>query len=64
MNEQSKTRLIRLPEVMDTVGLKRATIYKRIKAGEFPAPIKSGRASCWSDLDVQEWVRKQQQQAA
>ena len=35
-------RIIRLPEVINTVGLKKSAIYKRIKAGEFPKPVKIG----------------------
>lgn len=53
-------KIIRLPEVVATVGLQKSAIYKKIKAGEFPAPIKLGKhASGWLESDVQQWILKQ-----
>ena len=49
-------RFLRLPAVMSAVGLARATIYKRMKAGTFPAPIQIGaRAVAWSEADIVAW---------
>lgn len=57
-------RIIRMPEVESTVGLSAATIYRRIKAGEFPAPVKLGKhASGWLLSAVQGWIQKQAGQA-
>ena len=54
-----KDRIIRLPEVMNTVGLKKSAIYKKVKAGEFPAPIKLGpHANGWLESAVRGWVKK------
>ena len=33
-------KILRLPQVLDNVGLKKSAIYNRIKAGQFPPPIK------------------------
>lgn len=52
-------KLIRLGEVMERVGLKKSAIYDRIKAKEFPAPIKIGGASRWPDHDVNSWIALQ-----
>jgi prophage regulatory protein len=53
-------RFIRLPEVMNTVGLKKSAIYKKVKEGDFPAPIKLGpHANGWLESAVQGWIRKQ-----
>ena len=50
-------RLIRLPEVMHRVGLRRTAIYDRIKHGEFPKPRSLGpRCSVWVEEEVDEWV--------
>lgn len=49
--------LIKLPEVCRQVGFEKSAIYAMIAAGEFPAPIKLGSASRWSQLEVQEWIR-------
>ena len=41
-------KILRLPQVLDNVGLKKSAIYNRIKAGQFPPPIKLGtHASGW-----------------
>lgn len=53
-------KIIRLPQVLDKVGLKKSAIYKKIKLGEFPAPIKLGaHASGWLESDIQNWILKQ-----
>lgn len=53
-------RIIRLPEVKSAVGLSAATIYRRIKAGEFPAPIKLGKhASGWTLSEIEDWIQTQ-----
>lgn len=50
-------KIIRLPQVVAAVGLKKSAIYKKIKLGEFPAPIKLGaHASGWLESDVQQWI--------
>lgn len=55
-NEQ----IIRMPKVKSMVGLSAATIYRRIKAKEFPAPVKLGKhASGWLLSAVQGWIQKQ-----
>ncbi len=51
-------KIIRLPQVEESVGLKKSAIYKMIKVGEFPAPIKLGKhASGWLESSVQTWIR-------
>lgn len=51
-------KIIRLPAVLEQVGLKRTAIYDRIKGGEFPKPIKLGRVSGWVEAEIQEWIQK------
>ena len=56
MNE----RIIRLPQVKDLVGLGKTVIYSKIKAGDFPKPIKLGRRlSGWLESEVQYWIQLQ-----
>lgn len=52
-------RLIRLPEVMDRVGLSKATVYARIERGDFPAPVRLGASSRWVESEIDAWVEKQ-----
>ena len=52
-------RLLRLPEVMQRVGLKRSAIYKRMKADKFPKSRKLGpRYTVWVESEVDAWVSK------
>jgi len=54
---QQDTKLFRLPQVREITGLGRSTIYAKIKAGEFPAPVNLGtRAVAWRSTDVTGWV--------
>ncbi len=49
-------RLIRMREVTHRVGLQKTAIYRRIQRGEFPRPIKVGRASGWIEIEVEQWI--------
>lgn len=60
--ESETVRFLRLPDVLDRVGLKRSKFYAMVKKGEFPAPIKIGDTSVWPDSEVREW--QQQKMAA
>ena len=51
--------LERLPQVKDRTRLGRSEIYRRIAAGNFPAPIKLGiRASAWVSAEIDDWIAK------
>ena len=57
-NAPSPQRLIRLPEVENTVGLRKSAIYAAIGEGKFPSPIKlSRRAVCWNSHEIEAWVQ-------
>ena len=52
-------KIIRLPEVMDTTGLARSTIYKMITAGTFPKQFLISKKSVgWLNAEVQSWVHQ------
>jgi len=56
---QKNERIIRLTEVINMVGLKKSAIYKKVREGDFPAPIKLGpHANGWLESAVQSWIRK------
>jgi predicted DNA-binding transcriptional regulator AlpA len=61
MNETQHTaatcRLIRMPEVLAICGMSRATLYREIKAKEFPAQVRlSARSVGWLEDEVMAWV--------
>ncbi|NCC23157.1 MAG: AlpA family transcriptional regulator [Alphaproteobacteria bacterium] len=54
----SPLKILRLPEVIARVGLKRASIYHHISEGNFPKPVPLGpRAVGWLEHEIDEWLR-------
>lgn len=50
-------RLIRLPEVIDRVGLRRTAIYQRMREGRFPKSRSLGsRCTVWVEAEIDEWI--------
>ena len=60
-------RLIKLPEVIDYVGISRSQIYNLISMNRFPAPLKisgsnqgvGSRSARWSQNRIQSWIQEQ-----
>lgn len=51
------TRLIRLPEVMQRVGLSRSAIYKRMAEGRFPHSRSLGpKCAVWVEAEIDAWI--------
>lgn len=52
--------IVRMREVLRMVGLSRATIYKRIKQGKFPAAVPLGDVAVgWLRSEVEQWITEQ-----
>ena len=55
------TDIIKLPEVMQRSCLSKATIYRLIKAGNFPQPVQLGcRSVAWRVEEITAWLNSQQ----
>lgn len=53
-------KLLRLPQVKQTTGLSKSTIYARITEGTFPKQIPLGpRLVVWVESDIQNWISEQ-----
>ncbi|MGU7780431.1 helix-turn-helix transcriptional regulator [Burkholderia sp. PU8-34] len=50
-------RLLRLPTVLEMVGLGKTTIYDMMKSGDFPKPRRVRNLSLWVESEVQGWIR-------
>ena len=51
------TQLIRRPEVQRRTGLPTSTLYRLVKEGTFPSPVKIGsRSVAWRAVDVETWM--------
>ena len=52
-----KTRLLSRREVQRTCGLAKSTLYRFMRTGNFPEPLKIGpKAVRWRSDEIQEWV--------
>lgn len=49
-------KLIRLPEVLARVALKKTAVYRMISEEEFPRPVKIGTSSAWVEEEITEWI--------
>lgn len=48
---------LRLPKVIERIGLSRSSIYALIQEGNFPAPVRIGRrAVAWREDDLDRWA--------
>jgi prophage regulatory protein len=57
---QTALAILRRKQVEARTGLSRSTIYDRIKAGTFPAPISLGeKAVGWIESEVDAWLNAQ-----
>jgi prophage regulatory protein len=51
------TRLLRLPEVISRVGLKRSSIYQRMSEGRFPKSRSLGpKCAVWVEAEIDAWI--------
>ena len=52
--------ILRMPAVIRMVGLSRTSLWRRIRSGDFPPPIRLGgegsRAVGWRRADVERWL--------
>lgn len=56
-NTHKLPTIIRLPEVMQTVGLSRPSVYRMMKAGTFPQQFKLGASAVgWLRAEVEQWI--------
>ena len=65
MHMKPSKKFLRLPSVIDKVGLSRSQIYKLIQRGDFPEPVKIGpKISVWIEEKLEVWMDAQVPQQA
>lgn len=53
-------RLLSFKRVLEVTSLSRATLYRKIGDGSFPAPLKIGGSRvAWKERDIAEWIARQ-----
>ena len=57
MDAATTDRLLRLGEVRIRTALARSTIYRKMRNGSFPEPLKIGdRAVRWPESEIEAWL--------
>lgn len=50
-------KILRIQQVAEQTGLSHSSLYKQMRMGLFPRPIKlTARASGWEESAVQAWI--------
>lgn len=50
-------KLLKLKDVIAMTSLSKASIYRQLKEGTFPAPVRLGpRAVSWILSEIEEWI--------
>ncbi len=61
--ESAERRILRLAEVQQKTGVKRAYLYNLMKAGKFPRALRLGaRAVGWDSVEVDQWIAERLRQ--
>ncbi len=58
-NEPTDLLLIRMPRVLQMVGVSSRTLYRLIEFNGFPRSMHVRGCACWSSHDVQTWISRQ-----
>jgi prophage regulatory protein len=52
-----QTQILKLKDVIDLTKLSGSTIYRLVKIGQFPRPIKlATHASGWLESEIDDWI--------
>lgn len=57
-------RLLSVKAVCTALDMHRATLYRKIKAGEIPQPLKDGPRSKWPESEIQPYIERLKAQRA
>lgn len=49
-------RLVSIPGVLSAVPINRSTLWRWVRAGKFPAPIRVGRRTFFRAEDLNRWI--------
>ncbi|MAX72980.1 MAG: hypothetical protein CMH66_04815 [Nioella sp.] len=59
MTETAHDRLLTRKDVSNRVGFQTTAIYEKMSKGDFPMPVKIGRAARWSERAIANWIEEQ-----
>lgn len=53
-----ETGFVRLPTILGLIPVSKSTVWKRVRSGEFPKPVKFGSATMWKVEDIRALVAR------
>lgn len=57
-NQIPPITLMRIPQILKVMPVSKSKFWLMVQKGEFPKPIKIGRASFWTLEQVQDFIRE------
>lgn len=58
-------RILRVPDVTETINVSRSTLYEMMARNEFPRPIKlSARIVGWRESVIDQWIKVREHDTA
>jgi prophage regulatory protein len=55
-----ETGFVRQPQVLEVIPVSKSTLWRRVRAKTFPAPVKlSPRVTAWRAEDIRGWILAQ-----
>lgn len=54
---------VKLPFVLDVLAVGKSTLYRGIKSGKYPPPVKEGRSSFWYMSTLQEYLQAKKKES-
>lgn len=59
------TKVLRLPKVLEKIGISRSQLYRLINQGDFPKQYHlSVRTAVWAEAEIEAWLHKKMQGAS
>src|SRR5690348_13945228 len=55
----TSSKFLNFKQVSDRIGLSRSPLYRRIREGTFPKPVKLGAMSRWVESEIDAWMAAQ-----
>ena len=52
-------KLLKTRDVLDELGIVYSTLWRWLRAGRFPAPIRLGSRMAWTRSDLDQWIASQ-----
>lgn len=58
-----RVKLLRIADVVQIVAISESTVFRLVKKGEFPRPVKLGGNIClWPEQELYDWIAEKMNQ--